>query len=68
MNNNIYLANVLARVFYFLLEGEEMKPNDKQQLKKKGKKKENLSTREIEELMGVNRDTYTRKNGAIRRK
>ena len=35
------------------------------------KKKESamqLSKWEIEELMGIRRDTYTRKNGAIRRR
>lgn len=32
------------------------------------KQKEKLSTNDIEELMGMNRDIYTRKNGAIRRR
>ncbi|KGR74885.1 hypothetical protein [Ureibacillus sinduriensis] len=27
-----------------------------------------LSERELKELMGVHRDTYTRRNGAVRRK
>jgi hypothetical protein len=45
----------------------------KQQVKspKKSKpkpKKEKLSVKDWEEIMGVNRDTYTRHNGAIRRK
>lgn len=47
-----------------------MKEN-KQQLSKspkKRKKKEQLSTKDIEELMGVHKDVYTRKNGAVRRK
>ncbi|MFF5994842.1 hypothetical protein AAGS61_08765 [Lysinibacillus sp. KU-BSD001] len=35
---------------------------------KPNKGKEQLSKREIEDLMGVRRDTYTRRNGAIRRK
>lgn len=30
--------------------------------------KEKLSQREIEELMGINRDIYVRKGGAMRRK
>lgn len=30
--------------------------------------KENLTRKELEELMGTKRDTYKRKNGAIRRK
>jgi hypothetical protein len=36
--------------------------------KRKRKKKENLSFHDWEDIMGVNRDTYTRRNGAIRRK
>jgi len=35
---------------------------------KPNKRKEQLSKWEIEDLMGVRRDTYTRRNGAIRRK
>ena len=35
---------------------------------KKVKPKEKLTQREIEELMGTKRDTYKRKNGAIRRR
>lgn len=35
---------------------------------KSPKQKENLSTKEIEELMGTKRDTYVRRNGAVRRK
>ena len=31
-------------------------------------KKEKLSNRDLRELMGTNRDTYKRHNGAIRRK
>jgi hypothetical protein len=46
---------------------------DKQQqrkspLNKKKKKHEQLSTKDLEELMGIHRDTYTRRNGAVRRK
>lgn len=36
--------------------------------KTKGKKEERLTDRDFRELMGVNRDTYKRKNGAIRRR
>jgi hypothetical protein len=36
--------------------------------KRKKKRKEKLSRRELIELMGVNRDTYKRVRGAIRRK
>jgi hypothetical protein len=90
-----FLANVLARVFYFLLEGEDMKLIDhlsKEQIKQlndvKSPKKafnEDDVYREFnvpgylvhelkkekvnwEEIMGMNRDIYTRKNGAVRRK
>jgi hypothetical protein len=34
----------------------------------KSPKKEQLSRKDIEELMGVRRDTYVRSKGAIRRK
>lgn len=36
--------------------------------KKKKKRKEILSFRDIEELMGTRRDTYERRNGAVRRR
>lgn len=36
--------------------------------KLKAIKKEKLSKRDLRELMGTNRDTYKRHNGAIRRK
>jgi hypothetical protein len=39
-------------------------PNNKPPVKSK----EKLSRRDIEELMGIKRDTYTRVNGAVRRK
>lgn len=32
------------------------------------KTKERLSDRELAELMGVNRDTYTRRRGAVRKR
>lgn len=47
---------------------------DKQKLKlkdiavNKRKRKERLKQKDLEELMGMNRDRYTRKNGAVRRK
>ena len=34
----------------------------------RGKSSEQLSDREWAELMGVNRQTYTRKNGAVRKR
>lgn len=47
-----------------------MKEKKQQQSKspKKKKKKEQLSMKDIEDLMGVHMDTYTRVNGAVRRK
>jgi hypothetical protein len=39
-----------------------------QQPDKSSKKKEKLSTKEIKHLMGMDRDTYKRVNGAMRRK
>lgn len=41
---------------------------DKQQQEKSPKKKEQLSTRDIKHLMGMDKQVYTRKNGAIRNK
>jgi hypothetical protein len=41
------------------------KPVKKRQQKRN---KEKLSQRDIEELMGINRDIYVRKGGALRRK
>ncbi|WP_197031358.1 hypothetical protein [Bacillus sp. UNC438CL73TsuS30] len=35
---------------------------------KNKQKKEQLSRKDIEELMGINKPVYTRHNGAIRRK
>lgn len=43
------------------------KSSKKEQLKPI-KLKEKLSTREWKDIMGINRDTYTRRNGAVRRK
>jgi hypothetical protein len=52
----------LIRVLFILLFGVmNMK-------KRKKKRKEKLSRREILDLMGVHRDTYKRVRGAIRRK
>lgn len=36
--------------------------------KTKQKKKERFSRKDLEELMGMHMDTYTRRNGAVRRK
>jgi hypothetical protein len=54
---------------------DHLSEKEKQQLKKvkspkkkSKKKKENLSFKDWEEIMGMNRDTYERKNGAVRRK
>ena len=42
------------------------KPKNEKPKNEKPKKK--LKQREIEELMGTKRDTYKRKNGAVRRR
>lgn len=36
--------------------------------KKRKKKQDNLSFRDWEDIMGTRRDTYERRNGAVRRK
>jgi hypothetical protein len=41
---------------------------DKQQQTKSPKKKEQLSNREIKELMGINKPTYQRHKGAMRQR
>lgn len=45
-----------------------MKDEKKKPDKKSPKHKEKLSRRELENLMGMNQQTYTRHNGAVRRK
>ncbi|MGG0008370.1 hypothetical protein [Bacillus tropicus] len=45
----------------------EWKKHSKQ-AKKKNKRKEKLSTREIEDLMGIHRPCYERRRGALRQK
>jgi hypothetical protein len=49
---------------------DQLSKEQKQQLQKmkSPKKKEKLSTKDIEELMGTRRETYKRVNGAVRRK
>lgn len=44
----------------------KQKPITKRKIKPK--KQEQLSQKDIEELMGMHMDTYTRRNGAVRRK
>lgn len=51
-----------------LSKEQKQKLNKVKSPKKKKKKKEILSFRDIEELMGTRRDTYERRNGAVRRK
>jgi hypothetical protein len=41
---------------------------EKKQQEQSPKKKEQLSEKEIKELMGMNMQTYTRRNGALRNK
>jgi hypothetical protein len=48
---------------------ERISNKQKQQLERmKSPKKEQLSKKDLEELMGTRRETYERKNGAVRRK
>jgi hypothetical protein len=50
---------------------DRLSTNQKQQLdqmKSPKKKQEHLSFKEWEDIMGTNRDTYERRNGAVRRK
>lgn len=42
--------------------------DNKNKSPKKRRNKEKLSTRDIEELMGMHKDTYARHKGAMRRK
>lgn len=46
---------------------EDKKPSKNKSPKKK-RNKEKLSTKDIEELMGMNMDRYERRRGAMRRK
>lgn len=41
---------------------------DKQQQENSPKKKEQLTEKDIKHLMGMDKQTYTRRNGAIRNK
>jgi hypothetical protein len=48
---------------------DHLSNDDKRKLDElKSSKKEQFSRKDIEELMGVRRDTYVRSKGAIRRK
>jgi hypothetical protein len=48
---------------------DQLSKDDKRKLDElKSPKKEQLSRKDIEELMGVRRDTYVRSKGVIRRK
>jgi hypothetical protein len=44
------------------------KGNQNKSPRQNSKKQEHLNTKEIEELMGIHRDTYKRVHGAVRRK
>lgn len=50
------------------IKSPKKKRKGKVQYKPRSNKKEKLSFRDIEELMGTRRDTYERRNGAVRRK
>lgn len=59
-NDGIVSDNIMCR-------GGTRQMNDKKKTKPKIKT-EKLSRKDIEELMGMKRDTYKRHNGAIRKK
>jgi hypothetical protein len=74
-------VQILTRIYLYSKKGDDMKiavhipKEQKQQLekmksprKKKRKKKENLSFKDWQDIMGMNRDIYSRHNGAVRRK
>jgi hypothetical protein len=75
----IYLRGDVMKIADLLSKEEKSKLINVKSPKRKRKKKppsnpqsvktnEKLSRRDIEELMGINRATYTRVNGAVRRK
>ena len=47
---------------------DQLREWEKQTKQNKKKKKENFSTREIEDLMGMHRPCYERRRGALRQK
>jgi hypothetical protein len=47
---------------------DHLDKDTKRALNNISRKNEKLTTKELEELMGVNRDRYERRNGAVRRK
>jgi predicted metallo-beta-lactamase superfamily hydrolase len=51
-----------------MLMKEKKQQQNKSPKKKHKKQKEQLSTKDIQELMGMNMPVYTRHNGAVRRK
>lgn len=51
-----------------LPDEQKQKLTHKHRHKKERRPKKKLTRKELEELMGVNRDIYERRNGAIRRK
>ena len=64
-------AQVGSVVFYYSQEVAHMKMKDhltKEQQKQLGVKKENLSHRDVEDLMDKHKPTYKRHRGAVRRK
>jgi hypothetical protein len=60
---------ILPKKVMILKLEDHLSKDDKRKLDElKSPKKEQLSRKDIEELMGVRRDTYVRSKGAIRRK
>ena len=66
-----YCVGGCGIVFFYSLFGViAVKDTDKNNKGKRAAKvaESKLSRKDIEELMGIHRDTYIRKNGAVRRK
>jgi hypothetical protein len=74
-----FIKQKQCQLFQAVTKDEKNKLNQIKSPKKKRKKKplnnkppikviEKLCRRDIEELLGINRDTYTRVKGAVRRK
>lgn len=63
-----HLSKETIRKFNQLRQSPENKNNPTTNSTTKKKKTENLSRKDLEDLMGTRRDIYTRRNGAVRRK
>lgn len=53
---------------YYMKLSDMLSDDQKKKIESTRKKKEKLKSWELKDLMGINRDTYKRNRGAIRRK